>query len=108
MPMSSALTISHFGLCVTDLEKATDFFSKALGFEVLHTVEAGPTFGVLAGLPGMELKARFIQKDGVKVELLYYRNPVAIEGPVPRPMNQLGITHMALSVDDVDAVVAKI
>jgi len=39
----------------------------------------------------------------LRIELLHYDEPPAHSGPTPRPMNQLGFTHLSLRVDDLDA-----
>ncbi len=103
-----AISVSHFGICVTDLERATRFYTRVLGFEVSHGVKAGPPFDVLSELPDMDLAATFLVRDGVMIELLCYESPTAVGSPERRPMNQIGLTHMAISVDDIDAVADRI
>ena len=56
----------------------------------------------------MKLRANFLTRDGVMIELLGYDRPGFVGPAERRPMNQLGLTHMAMSVDNVDAVVERI
>jgi glyoxylase I family protein len=50
----------------------------------------------------------YLQRDGTRIELLYY--PVAghVSSATPRPMNALGFTHLSLRVADIDSVIAAI
>ena len=54
-----------------------------------------------AGLPGIE-------RDGVRIELLHYVSPGSERGEVPRPMNQLGLTHIALRVDRIGELLDRV
>ena len=50
-------SVSHFGICISDLERSTGFYTEALGFQVAHTVEAGPPFDRLSEVPELKLRA---------------------------------------------------
>jgi catechol 2,3-dioxygenase-like lactoylglutathione lyase family enzyme len=54
------------------------------------------------------LQSRFLRRDGSIVEILHYDQPGHQGSRARRPMNQLGVTHLSLLVDDVDAVAAAI
>jgi lactoylglutathione lyase len=56
----------------------------------------------------MKLRARFLERDGYKIELLCYEHPKAVGPASRRPMNQLGITHMAFVIDNIDKAIAAI
>ncbi len=49
-----------------------------------------------------------VRRDGVTLELLAFVTPDVVGPSGRRPMNQLGLTHLALRVDDVDAVAARV
>jgi catechol 2,3-dioxygenase-like lactoylglutathione lyase family enzyme len=98
------IRFSHVGVCVSDLERSTRFYTEALNFTLAESIEAGAPFEVLAELPEMKLRADFLTRDGVMIELLYYDRPDFVGSAERRPMNQLGLTHMAMSVDNVEAV----
>jgi len=42
------------------------------------------------------------------IELLYYDRPGSVGPAERRPMNDFGLTHLALRVDNVDAVIERI
>jgi len=49
-----------------------------------------------------------IARDGVTLELLGFDSPGVTGDGVRRPMNQVGLTHLSLRVDDVEALAATI
>jgi catechol 2,3-dioxygenase-like lactoylglutathione lyase family enzyme len=100
--------ISHVGICVSDLERSACFYKGALGFKLEYYVEVGSPFGVLTELLDLQCRAGFFTKDGLRIELLGYTSPDVVGEPQRRPMNQLGITHLSLIVDDIDAMAARI
>ena len=102
------LSFSHFGICVTDLERSYRFYCEGLGFEPVETHRVGPEFGTLMELDDVDLESRMIRRDGVTVELLGFHSPPVIGPDTRRPMNQLGLTHLSLRVDDVEAVAATV
>ena len=68
----------------------------------------GPPFDVLTELPGIKCRVGFFRQDGLRIELCGYDSPGVVGTPERRPMNQLGITHLSLVVDDLDAVTERI
>ncbi len=98
------MTFSHMGICVSDLERSVRFYCEGLGFELVQSHTVGQEFGPLMEIEDVVLQSRFIRRDGVSLELLHFDSPGHRGEPVRRPMNQLGLTHLSLRVDDVDAV----
>ena len=104
----SGLTVSHIGICVSDLESSLHFYVDGLGFEVVGSHDVGEEFADLMELDGVRLRSRMIRRDGVTLELLDYVTPGTTGAAERRPMNQLGLTHLSLRVDDVESVAATI
>ena len=102
------VTVSHFGICVSDLERSARFYTEALGFTRSHEVDFRQPFDRLTELPGLDGHAGFFLKGPLMVELIHYRAPEAVGPASRRPMNQLGLTHIAIVVTDMDAAVEKI
>lgn len=100
------VTFSHVGICVSDLERSVRFYCDGLGFELVQSHTVGEEFGRLMELGDVVLQSRFVRRDGVSIELLHFDSPGHSGEAVRRPMNQLGLTHLSLRVQDVD-VVAK-
>ena len=100
----SGIRLANFGICVTDLDKSAAFY-QALGFEVsdVHPIPAPLGHALEAG-DDMKLEVRFARRNGTVIELIHFLNPPPKGKPERRPMNQLGLTHFALRVDDVGRV----
>ena len=101
--------VMHFGVCVRDLERSIRFYRDGLGFvekSRLH-VDDAPT-AQLMGIPGVVLDAVYMDRDGVRIELLAYPKPGTVGPATARPMNQPGLTHFAVRVRNRDAMIEKL
>jgi catechol 2,3-dioxygenase-like lactoylglutathione lyase family enzyme len=101
--------LSHHGLCVSELERSLVFYRDGLGFAEVSRLEfedAGTQ--KLLGLPGVKLVAVYLRRDGSTLELLHFPRPGTQLGSGPRPINQVGLTHVSFLVDDLDALVARL
>jgi len=103
-----ALSFSHLGICVSDLERSVRFYCEGLGFEVVASHRVGAEFADLMEVEGGDVESRMLSRDGVTIELLGFVSPGHIGDGVRRPMNQLGLTHLSLRVDDVDRLASTI
>jgi catechol 2,3-dioxygenase-like lactoylglutathione lyase family enzyme len=103
-----AVRFSHVGICVSDLERSVRFYCEGLGFEQTAAHKVGEEFGRLMELEGVELESRMLSRDGATIELLRFARPQPVGSAERRPMNQLGLTHLSLQVDDIDAVADEI
>jgi catechol 2,3-dioxygenase-like lactoylglutathione lyase family enzyme len=97
------VTVSHVGMCVSDLDRSLRFYCDGLGFELVQSHAVGEQFGRLMEIDGVALRSRFVRRGGVSIELLCFDSPGHVGEPVRRAMNQLGLTHLSLRVDDLDA-----
>ena len=102
------LTVSHLGICVSDLDASLRFYCEGLGFEEVASHEIGDEFAPLMEVDDVRLRSRMIARDGVTLELLGFDSPGVTGDGVRRPMNQVGLTHLSLRVDDVEALAATI
>ena len=106
--MPGVLRLSHIGLCVSDLERSVVFY-RALGFKErarLHV--SGEPSAQLLELEEVDLSAVYLERDGTRIELLHYPSPGHVGDGAARPMNALGLTHLSLRVDDLDAVASAL
>ena len=101
-------SFSHLGICVSDLERSLRFYCEGLGFEPVASHQVGDEFAALMEVEGVRLESRMLCRDGVTIELLGFEAPATTGDGTRRPMNQLGLTHLSLRVDDVDGLAATI
>jgi catechol 2,3-dioxygenase-like lactoylglutathione lyase family enzyme len=104
---SPVKSVSHIGVCVSDLERSLRFYCDVLGFVRSTTmpdvhVEGEPS-DTLLRLRGVDLRAVYLERDGFRLELLSYASPRSPASAPRRTMNDLGFTHLSVKVPDVAA-----
>ena len=103
------MRVSHLGICVSDLERSLAFYRDALGFEMESELAVdGEPSETLLRLSPVKLRAVYLVRDGVRIELLHYASPGHAGNGSPRAMNQLGLTHLSFRVDDLSATAARL
>jgi len=103
------MRISHIGLCVSERGRSRRFYETAFGFRHLRDLDVeGESASTLLRLDGVVLRAVYLERDGVTIELLEYPSPGHTGDVAPRVMNRLGLTHLSLSVEDLDALLPAV
>lgn len=101
--------LTHMGICVSDLERSLRFYGDVLGCKEVGRLELeGQPTATLNGWPDVKVRAVYLERDGWRLELMEFPVPGWIGPSTPRPMNQLGLTHLSFRVSDLDAVCARI
>ena len=96
--------LTHIGVCVSDMERATRFYRDALGFRFVRELRAGGApADTLLELRGVDLHAVYLERDGFEIELLHYASPTSPATAPARTMNDLGFTHLSFRVPDIEA-----
>ena len=92
----------HTGFVVDDLEESLQFYVNVLGMRFAGRMERqGEFVNQLLAFPDAHVKGAFVDKgEGHQLELIQYINPVSGPGGVSR--NDLGATHLAFFVQDID------
>ncbi len=90
---------SHVGLCVSDLAKSLRFYCEGLGFSKIMEYDLDEQIPEVDA--PCSLTSTFLEKDGLRVELLSYRQPGVIGTP-PTRRNHLGMTHLSFFSEDID------
>lgn len=100
---------NHLGQAVADLERSRRFYIELLGFtfdrEMTLPDEVTATF--LGVEPPVGLTAVYLRRGSFVLELMLFdrpNNPPAAD----RVMNEPGLTHMSLSVEDYPGVLARL
>jgi glyoxylase I family protein len=95
------LSFSHLGMCVSDLERSTRFYTQVLGFEELYTAEFTDELVAMMEVDAA-FTARVLKRDDVRIELLHWSDREPSGDGERRPMTARGVTHLAFRVDAVD------
>jgi catechol 2,3-dioxygenase-like lactoylglutathione lyase family enzyme len=102
------IAADHTGITVSDIERSLAFWRDVLGFELSHRAhQTGELAAEITGVPGAEILLAVLKAPGHKIELLEYRAPANRKRLQPRPCD-VGSVHVALTVDDLDAVMETI
>jgi len=101
--------VRHTGIVVRDLEKSAKFYC-ALGFiKDSQAIEEGDFIDTVVGLQNTKLEwVKLKAPDGYLLELLQYHSHPEQGRMVKQKSNQLGCSHLAFSVDGIDAVCENI
>jgi lactoylglutathione lyase len=108
--MASHRTVfNHVGLCVADRDRARRFYEGLLGFQFwweLELPDEGTAQLLQLGGP-IGVHATYLVRDGFVLELIDYSKREVHAGS-ERVMDDVGLTHMSLSVSDLAAVLAMV
>ncbi len=99
---------NHTGHVVTDLARSKRFYQEVLGFSFWYEISPpdGPTARLSMLTPPLGLTASYLTLDGFVLELMHYGAEGATAPYRVRTMNEPGLTHLSIAVDDVHGVAA--
>jgi lactoylglutathione lyase len=108
-PHDQAAVVNHVGQATADLDRAIAFYTALLGFTVERrlTVPDGPAAALLGIEPPVGLETAYLRRGSFILELMQFHRP----GNQPwteRVFNEPGLTHLSVSVDDLDGVVDRV
>jgi catechol 2,3-dioxygenase-like lactoylglutathione lyase family enzyme len=106
--VSDDVAFNHLGHCVTDLARSRRFYEELLGFEFereLHPPD-DPSSTLLRLKKPLGMTALYLRRDGLVLELLHFAGGT-VSGR-ERVMNEPGLTHISVSIADVDGVCARV
>ena len=103
------IAADHTGITVSNLERSLAFWRDVLGFELSHRAhQIGDLASEITGVSGAEILIAVLKTPtGHKIELLEYVAPADRQRFAPRPCD-VGSVHVALTVDDLAAVLSAI
>jgi lactoylglutathione lyase len=101
---------NHVGQCVTDLERSKRFYCELFGFTLEREINPpdDSSAQLMSLTPPMAMTAAYLVRDGLVLELLHFAAAGRTQPFRERTMNEPGLTHLSLSVDDIDAVCARV
>ena len=100
--------IRHVGIVVADLKKSLFFYRTLLGFKIVKEMEeAGDYINTMLSLSNVKVTTvKMSSSKGQMIELLKY-NSHPTEQKL-RKVFEIGISHLAITVDDLDAEYEKL
>ncbi|MFZ3269072.1 MAG: VOC family protein [Mycobacterium sp.] len=103
------IVFNHVGLCVADTARSRRFYEELLGFTFWWELESPDegTDELLQLSRPIGLRATYLVHDGLVLELLAYSQRNLRAGP-QRVMDEIGLTHVSLSVSDLDTVLVSV
>lgn len=105
----SKMRMSHIGICVSDRVNSLRFYHDVLGFRYVSEFDVkSAAADKLMRLEDVNLRAVFLEREGVRIELLCYASPPHQGDGSQRPMNQLGLTHLSIRVDDMTEMLSEL
>lgn len=101
-------TYNHTGHVVTDLERSKRFYQQVFGFRLWYEITPPdvPTAQLTGLTPPLAVTASYLTLDGFVLELMHYGAEGATAPYRARTMNEPGLTHLSIAVDDVHGVAA--
>jgi predicted enzyme related to lactoylglutathione lyase len=103
-----AASVSHMGLCVSDLDRSLRFYCDGLGFEAQIKYDIGNEFAATMEIDAdVKLISQMIARDGLMIELLHFISP-GVTGDPNNIRNMRGFTHLSFNVDDVNETIATL
>lgn len=103
------VVFNHVGQCTADLARALAFYTELLGFEVERELDVpdASSAPLLAIEPPVGLKAVYLRRGSFVLELLTFDRPGNPSGS-QRVFNEPGLTHLSISVDDLEATIDRV
>ena len=103
--------IDHLNIVVSDLERSVRFYTEVLGFRKMKEARLeGEWIDRVVGLTGVRARVAYVVAPAgePRVELLCYDRPTGAAVPANSAANTPGLRHVALRVDDMDAMCARL
>jgi catechol 2,3-dioxygenase-like lactoylglutathione lyase family enzyme len=100
--------VNHIGLCVHDIDRSRRFYEELLGFVYEHEIAPpdDPTGKLLQLEPPVGLRAMYLRKDGLRLELLAYEG--RRRAGRGRPMDEPGLTHISIGAHDLRGLLDRV
>ena len=93
----------HVGIGVKDLEKSVWFYTEVMGMEEEYrTHNGGEKISLVVDIENADFDVCVVKKNGVRIELLDYKNDEAKRDDRHLRQDEPGLIHLAFLVDDVD------
>jgi len=108
--MTNRVFFNHLGQTITDIARSRRFYEGLLGFKFWWDFEAPDELvsKVLMVPSPCKLTATYLWRPDMVMNLMHFGVPAAREAYRARRLNEPGLSHLALSVEDVPALLAQV
>ena len=108
--MTNRVFFNHLGQTITDIARSRRFYEGLLGFKFWWDFEAPDELAskVLMVPSPCKLTATYLWRPDMVLNLMHCGVPAAREAYRARRLNEPGLSHLALSVEDVPALLAEV
>ena len=102
--------VNHLGQTISDIARSRRFYEGLLGFKFWWDFEAPDELAskVLMVPSPCKLTATYLWRPDLVMNLMHFGVPAAREAYRARRLNEPGLSHLALSVEDVPALLAQV
>jgi catechol 2,3-dioxygenase-like lactoylglutathione lyase family enzyme len=97
-------TATHYGLNVSEMDAALDFYRDRLGFEVDRRFPVSDVQSDIVGVDGVEGEIVFLDTGEFEIELISYSAPDNENVHERASGHDVGIAHLCLTVEDIGAL----
>ena len=91
----------HYGINVSDMDEAIDFYADLLGFDVDREFPISDVQADIVGVDGVEGDIAFLDAGDLSIELIAYDAPPNDSVHNNSSGHDVGIAHLCIEVDDV-------
>jgi glyoxylase I family protein len=99
----------HYSHCVSDIDRSRQFYETVLGFDVLATFDFDDeATAKVMDIPGCKFTGVFMQRDGMRIELIGFQHPRPENEARPRRADEIGHSHLTFYVKDLDAALDEL
>ena len=99
----------HYSHCVSDIERSRRFYTDVLGFDVVGEFDFDDAAtATVMGVPGCRFKGVFMQRDGMRIELIGFTEPPPDRTRRARRANEIGHSHLSFYVTSLDETLAEL
>lgn len=102
-PTKPKARYSHSGICVTDLQRAINFYKNVFDFSEGGQLRIENEHQAMLSMEGnILLDSVFLRNGGLVIELLHFTRPAPFGPGVARAFNRRGLTHLSFNVDSLE------
>lgn len=108
--MSHRVFFNHLGQTITDIARSRRFYEGLLGFKFWWDFQAPDELAsrVLMVPSPCKLTATYLWRPDMVLNLMHFGEPAAREAYRARKLNEPGLSHLALSCENVPALLAAV